>query len=88
MEVGERPAGLSVEPCALLCCPVRLTVRCLFPEAGAGPALLTAARDRGHGRGPSLTPQAGGAAPGLAAPPLRKLLFVGFSFCLRKFTAL
>lgn len=63
-------------------------VRCLFPEAAAGPAPLTAARGRGHDPDPSRTPQAGGAALGLGAPPLRKLLFVCFSFYLHNFTAL
>lgn len=55
---------------------------CLFPEAGAGPALPIAARDHGHDPDQNLTPQEGGAGPGLAAPLLRKLLFVYFSFYL------
>lgn len=49
-----------------------------FPEAGAGPALLIAARDHGHAQGRNRTPQEGGAGPALAAPLLRKL----FSFSL------
>lgn len=49
---------------------------CLFPEAGAGPALPIAARDHGHDPDQNLTPQEGGAGPGLAAPLLRKLLFI------------
>lgn len=40
------------------------------PEAGAGPAPLTAGHDHGPGRGPSRTPQEGGAVPALAAPLL------------------
>lgn len=51
----------------------------LFPEAGAGPALLTAAHDRGHDQDRNRTRREGGAGPGLAAPLLRKLLFVYFS---------
>lgn len=86
--MGERPAGLSVEPRALLWCLVHLMWFALFPEAAAGPAPLTAARGRGHDPDPSRTPQAGGAALGLGAPPLRKLLFVCFSFYLHNFTAL
>lgn len=49
---------------------------CLFPEAGAGPALPIAAHDHDHDPDQNLTPQEGGAGPGLAAPLLRKLLFI------------
>lgn len=49
-------------------------IHALSPEAGAGPALLTAARDRGHDRDRNRTPQEGGAGPGLAAPLLLLLL--------------
>lgn len=49
-------------------------IHALSPEAAAGPAPLTAARGRGHDPDPSRTPQAGGAALGLGAPPLLLLL--------------
>lgn len=44
------------------------------PEAGAGPAPLTADRAPAHGLAPSPTPRGGGAAPALAAPLLLLLL--------------
>lgn len=57
-------------------------------EAGAGPALLTAARGHGRDHDRNRTPQEGDAGPGLAAPLLRKLLGFYFSFylgCLGKY---
>lgn len=44
------------------------------PEAGAGPAPLTADHGLGHDLGPNRTPQEGGAVPALKAPLLFLLL--------------
>lgn len=49
-------------------------IHALSPEAGAGPALLTAAPDHAPDQGQNRTRQEGGADPGLAAPLLPPLL--------------
>lgn len=60
-----------------------------FPsaEAGAGLAPRTAAPDHGHDRGRNRTRQEGDAAPGLAAPLLRKFCLVIFSSSLACFSS-